>query len=69
MITTICQMEDLFDRFIMPARLSRSINDRFGHCVWPEEWLLVLLFVIDEAIARIIDGTITGYERDPKPTS
>jgi hypothetical protein len=40
-------------------------NDRFGHPVQPEEWFLVPLFVIDEAVARIKDGSITGYIYDP----
>jgi hypothetical protein len=34
--------------------------------VTPREWFLVPLFVIDEAIERIKDGTITGYVYDPK---
>ena len=36
------------------------------HPVQPEEWFLVPLFVIDEAVARIKDGSITGYIYDPK---
>jgi hypothetical protein len=34
--------------------------------VQPEEWFLVPLFVIDEAVARIMDGSITQYVYDPK---
>jgi hypothetical protein len=33
--------------------------------VQPEEWFLVPLFVIDEAVARIKDGSIIGYVYDP----
>lgn len=59
-------LERLFHRLFAPARLNITINDRFGHPVQPEEWFLVPLFVIDEAVARIKDGSITGYIYDPK---
>ncbi len=59
------RMENLFHRLFAPARLNITINDRFGHPVQPEEWYLVPLFVIDEAVARIRDGSITGYIYDP----
>lgn len=60
------RMENLFHRLFAPARLNITINDRFGHPVQPEEWFLVPLFVIDEAVARIKDGSITKYIYDPK---
>jgi len=59
------RMERLLHRLFAPARLAITINDRFGHPVQPEEWFLVPLFVIDEAVARIKDGSITGYVYDP----
>ncbi|CAH2920060.1 MAG: YeeC-like protein [uncultured Paraburkholderia sp.] len=59
------RMEKLFHRLFAPARLNIAINDRFGRPVQPEEWFLVPLFVIDEAVARIKDGRITGYIYDP----
>jgi hypothetical protein len=59
------RMESLFHRLFAPARLNITINDRFGHPVRPEEWFLVPLFVIDEAVARIKDGSITDYIYDP----
>lgn len=59
------RMEKLFHRLFAPARLNITINDRFGHTVQPEEWFLVPLFVIDEAVARIKDGSIIGYVYDP----
>jgi hypothetical protein len=34
--------------------------------VIPREWFLAPLFVINEAVERIRDGTITGYAYDPK---
>jgi hypothetical protein len=60
------KMERLFHRLFASARLNITINDRFGHPVQPEEWFLVPLFVIDEAVERIRDGTITQYIYDPK---
>lgn len=59
------RMENLFHRLFSAARLSITINDRFGHPVQPEEWFLVPRFVIDEAVGRIKDGTITSYVYDP----
>ena len=59
------KMEKLFHRLFSPARLNITINDRFGHPVQPEEWFLVPLFVIDEAVERIKDGSITHYTYDP----
>lgn len=59
------RMESLFHRLFAPARLNITIHDRFGHPVQPEEWFLVPLFVIDEAVARMRDGSITGYSYDP----
>jgi hypothetical protein len=59
-------MENLFHRLFASARLNITINDRFGHPVQPQEWFLVPLFVIDEAVERIQDGTITRCVYDPK---
>lgn len=60
------RMENLFHRLFASARLDITINDRFGHPVQPEEWFLVPLFVIDEAVMRIKDGSITDYIYDPQ---
>ncbi|MGB5086356.1 MAG: GIY-YIG nuclease family protein [Methylocystis silviterrae] len=60
------RMENLFHRLFAPARLNITINDRFGHPVQPEEWFLVPLHVIDEAVQRIRDGSITEVIYDPK---
>lgn len=59
------RMENLFHKLFSPARLNITINDRFGNPVQPEEWFLVPLFVIDEAVERIKNGSITGYAYDP----
>jgi len=59
------RLERLLHRLFAPARLAITLTDRFGNPVSPREWYLVPLFVIDEAIARIRDGTITAYAYDP----
>ena len=60
------RMENLLHRLFASARLNITINDRFGNPVQPEEWFLVPLSVLDEAVQRIKDGTITSYVYDPK---
>ncbi len=59
------KLENLIHRIFAPARLDIAIKDRFGTPVTPREWFLVPLSVIDEAIERIKDGTITSYIYDP----
>lgn len=58
------KFEALIHRVFGAARLEIEIIDRFGRPVIPQEWFLVPLFVIDEALQRIKDGTITGYIYD-----
>ena len=58
------RMENLFHRVFASARLNITIHDRFGQPVQPKEWFLVPLFVIDEAVARLKDGSITDYRYD-----
>jgi hypothetical protein len=59
------KLENLLHRFFAPGRLDITITDRFGTPVAPREWFQVPLFVIDEAIERIRDGSITEYRYDP----
>jgi len=63
------RLENVIHRVFGKARLDIEIVDRFGQPVVPREWFLVPLFVIDEAIERIKDGTITGYAYDPSTAS
>jgi len=60
------KLENLIHRVFDPARFNIEIKDRFGHPVVPREWFLVPVFVVDEAVERIKDGTITEYVYDPK---
>lgn len=63
------KLENLVHRIFDPVKLDIEIKDRFGNPVVPREWFLVPLFVIDEAVSRIKDGTITGYQYDPGTAS
>jgi hypothetical protein len=60
------KLENVIHRVFDPARLDIEIKDRFGNPVIPREWFLVPRFVIDEAVDRIRDGTITDHTYDPK---
>lgn len=60
------KLENLIHRIFHPALLDIEIKDRFGNPVTPREWFLVPLFVIDEAVNRIKDGTIADYVYDPQ---
>jgi hypothetical protein len=52
------KLENLIHRFFKPAQLNIEIKDRLGNPIDPREWFLLPLFVIDEAIERIKDGSI-----------
>lgn len=59
------KLENLIHRVFDPARLEIFIHDRFGNAVVPREWFLVPLFVIDQAVDRIKDGSLADYRYDP----
>ncbi|OZY50302.1 GIY-YIG nuclease family protein [Pseudomonas lundensis] len=59
------RLENIFHRLFGGAQLDLTIEDRFGHPVRPREWFLVPLNVIDEAVERIRDGSITDVTYDP----
>jgi hypothetical protein len=59
------KLENLIHRVFDPAQLDIEIRDRFGNPVRPREWFLVPLFVVNEVVERIKDGTITQYIYDP----
>jgi T5orf172 domain len=63
------KLENLIHRIFDPARLDIEIKDRFGNSVTPREWFLVPVFVIDEAVEKIRDGTISNFRYDPKSAS
>jgi len=58
------KMENIFHRLFSGVQLDLTIEDRFGKPVKPREWFVVPLHVIDEAVERIRDGTITELVYD-----
>jgi len=60
------KLENLIHRIFDTARLDIEIKDRFGNPVVPREWFLVPLFIIDEAVEKIKDGTISNHIYDPQ---
>jgi hypothetical protein len=58
------KLETLLHRVFASAQLDLEIKDRFGHPVKLREWFLVPLSVIDEAVDRIRDGSITRVDYD-----
>ncbi len=58
-------LEAMLHKIFGSARLDLELKDRFGGQVEPREWFLVPFAVIDEAIRKIKDGTISGYRYDP----
>jgi hypothetical protein len=63
------KLENLFHRLFATAQLDLVIHDRFGNPVKPKEWFMVPLQVIDEAVKRIRDGSITDYIYETKSAS
>lgn len=59
------KLENVLHRVFDRAQLDIEIRDRFDNLVRPREWFLVPLFVVNEVIERIRDGTITQYVYDP----
>lgn len=59
------KLEKLIHKVFRPARLDVQIKDRFGRPFVPQEWFLVPLSVINEAVNRIVDGSIVNYVYDP----
>ena len=63
------KIEKLLHRIFARAQLDLAIKDRFGNPVKPREWFMLPLKVIDEAVVRIRDGSITRVTYDPKTAS
>lgn len=63
------KLENLIHRIFEPGRLEIEIKDRFGKPVTPREWFLVPLFIIEEAVDRIREGTISKFRYDPQSAS
>ncbi len=63
------KLENLIQSFFKNAKLDIDIKDRFGKPVNPKEWFLVPIFIIDEVVEKIKDGTIEDYYYDVKSAS
>lgn len=59
------KLESILHKFFDAAKFDVEIIDRFGKPVKAREWFLVPLFIIDEVVDRIKDGTISDYYYDP----
>jgi Meiotically up-regulated gene 113 len=59
------KLENVIHRVFDPVQLDIEVRDRFGTPVRPREWFLVPVFVVNEVVERIKDGTITQYVYDP----
>ena len=60
------KLEQLLHRFFASARLDLELKDRFGFDVTPREWFLVPLPVIQEAVQKLMEGSIGEYRYDPQ---
>ena len=58
------KLEKIFHRIFGHAQLDVQIADRMGNFISPKEWFLVPLNVIDKAVEKIKDGSISDYSYD-----
>lgn len=58
--------EKLVHRVFRKAQFDAKIIDRFGKAIYPREWFLVPLPIIDEVIEKIKDKSLPKYEYEPK---
>ncbi|HEY9017216.1 GIY-YIG nuclease family protein [Thiomicrospira sp.] len=63
------KLERLLHSFFGDVKLNIEIIDRFGHPVIPQEWFLVPLFIIEQVVEKITDGTIQEFAYDPITTT
>jgi hypothetical protein len=59
------KLEKIIHKFFDSAKLEIEVRDRFGKAIKVREWFLVPLFIIDEVVDKIKDGTISDYYYDP----
>ena len=63
------KMEKILHRVFGSAKLNINIIDRFGKPVSPQEWFLVPVFIVDEVVDKIREGTIGEYAYDIESAS
>lgn len=59
------KLEKVIHRFFNAAKLDIQIKDRFGKLVKAQEWFLVPVFIIDEMVKKIMDGSVSDFYYDP----
>ncbi|PVY43677.1 MULTISPECIES: GIY-YIG nuclease family protein [Pontibacter] len=59
------KLENIIHKFFGAAKLDIELMDRFGKPVKAREWFLVPIFIIDEMVEKIKDGTVSAYYYDP----
>ncbi len=59
------KLEQVIHRVFSAAQLQISLPGYPGRLVQPREWFVVPLLVVDEAVRRIQDGSITGFTYKP----
>lgn len=62
-------LEAIIHQFFASARLDLELKDRFGATVQPREWFMMPIEVIEEAIAKIEEGTLDRFRYDCKTAS
>lgn len=63
------KLEKLLHRFFESARLDIQIKDRFGKPVVPREWFFVPMFVVDQVVDKLREGSLGDYCYDPESAS
>ena len=58
--------EKLLHRVFRKAQFDAKIIDRFGKAIYPREWFLVPLPIINEVIEKIRDKSLPNYEYEPQ---
>lgn len=58
------KLEKVIHKLFESTKLEIEIKDRFGKPVKAREWFLVPLFIIDEVVNKIKEGTISDYYYD-----
>jgi hypothetical protein len=59
------KLEKVIHKFFGTAKLDIEMKDRFGRPVKAQEWFLVPLFIINEMVEKIKNGSISDYYYDP----
>ena len=58
------KLENIIHKFFNSVKLDIEIKDRFGKPVKPNEWFLAPIFIIDEMVSKIKDGSVSDYYYD-----